>query len=55
MKKLLFLLAVAGMISFAACKSGETKSEATADTTVQQAPVDTAVHAAPADTTVKAK
>ncbi|MBK7213232.1 MAG: hypothetical protein IPH88_08080 [Bacteroidales bacterium] len=51
MKKLLFLLAVAGMISFVACKSGETKSEATADTTaVEQAPVDTAAPAA-ADTT----
>lgn len=52
MKKLLFLLAVAGLISFAACKSGETKVEATADSTAQvEAPVDTA--AAPAvDTTV---
>jgi hypothetical protein len=51
MKKLLFLLAVAGMISFVACKSGENKTEATADTTaVQEAPVDTT--AAPADTTV---
>jgi hypothetical protein len=52
MKKLLFLLAVAGLISFAACKSGETKVEATADTTAQvAAPADTA--AAPAaDTTV---
>jgi hypothetical protein len=51
MKKLLFLLAVAGLISFAACKSGETKVEATADTTAVQAAVDTA--AAPAaDTTV---
>lgn len=50
MKKLLFLLAVAGLISFAACKSGETKVEATADT-AQVAPADTAA-AAPADTTV---
>ena len=40
MKKLLFLLAVAGLISFAACKSGETKVEATADSTDQiEAPV----------------
>lgn len=52
MKKLLFLLAVAGMISFVACKSGENKTDATADTTaVQEAPVDTAA-VAPADTTV---
>jgi hypothetical protein len=33
MKKLLFLLAVAGLVSFAACKSGETKTEATEDST----------------------
>jgi len=53
MKKLLFFLAVAGLISFAACKSGETKVEATADTTVQvEAPVDTAAAAPVADTTV---
>jgi hypothetical protein len=51
MKKLLFLLAVAGMISFVACKSGENKTEATADTTVQQAPVDTAAAAPAVDTT----
>jgi hypothetical protein len=52
MKKLFFLLAVAGLISFAACKSGETKSEATADTTAQvAATVDTAAPVA-ADTTV---
>jgi hypothetical protein len=44
MKKLLFLLAIAGLISFAACKSGETKADATADTTAVQADV--------ADTTV---
>jgi len=51
MKKLLFLLAVAGLVSFAACKSGETKVEATADSTQMEAPIDTA--AAPAvDTTV---
>ena len=53
MKKLLFLLAVAGLISFAACKSGETKSEATADTTAQvEASVDTAAAPVAADTTV---
>jgi uncharacterized lipoprotein YajG len=52
MKKLLFLLAVAGLISFAACKSGETKVEATADTTAQvEVAVDTAA-AVVADTTV---
>ncbi len=52
MKKLLFVLAVAGLTSFAACKSGETKVEATADTTapVEAAVVDTA--AVVADTTV---
>jgi uncharacterized lipoprotein YajG len=51
MKKLLFLLAVAGLISFAACKSGETKADATADSTAQVA-VDTT--AAPvADTVAK--
>ena len=51
MKKLLFLLAVAGLTSFAACKSGETKSEATADSTQVEAAVDTTV-APVADTTV---
>ena len=33
MKKFLFLLAVAGLVSFAACKSGETKTEASEDST----------------------
>jgi len=49
MKKLFFLLAVAGLTSFAACKSGETKVEATTeDTTVQvEAAVDSV--AAPVD------
>jgi hypothetical protein len=52
MKKLLFLLAVAGMISFVACKSSENKTEATADSTaVTETPVDTATPAV-ADTTV---
>jgi hypothetical protein len=51
MKKLLFLLAVAGLTSFAACKSGETKVEATADTT-QVEVVDTTAAAPVADTTV---
>jgi hypothetical protein len=51
MKKLLFLLAIAGLISFAACKSGETKVEATADSTQVEAAVDTAAPAV-ADTTV---
>jgi len=51
MKKVFFLLAVAGLISFASCKSGEKKADATADTTAVQAAVDTT--AAPvADTTV---
>ena len=54
MKKLFFLLAIAGLTSFAACKSGETKSEATADTTqVQAATTDTAAPAPAADTTVQ--
>ncbi|NVO21614.1 MAG: hypothetical protein HXX13_18075 [Bacteroidetes bacterium] len=54
MKKLLFLLAIAGMISMVACKSKENKTDATTDTTaVKQAPVDTAA-AHVADTT-KAK
>lgn len=55
MKKLLFLVAVAGLISFAACKSGENKNDAKTDSTaVQQAPVDT-THAATVDTTKKVK
>lgn len=33
MKKFLFLLAVAGLISFASCQSGETKTDATEDST----------------------
>jgi hypothetical protein len=53
MKKLLFLLAVAGLTSFAACKSGETKVEATADTTAVQTAVDTTAAPVAADTTVK--
>jgi hypothetical protein len=51
MKKLLMLLAVAGLISFVACKSGETKSEATADSTEVVASPDSVPVAAP-DTTV---
>jgi hypothetical protein len=50
MKKLLFLLAVAGMISIVACKSKENKTDATGDTTVAQEQVDTTVAPA-ADTT----
>lgn len=38
MKKLLFLLAVAGMISFVACKSGENKPEVTADDSLTNVP-----------------
>jgi len=54
MKKLLFFLAIAGLVSFAACKSGENKTDATADTTAQvEAPVDTTAAPAVADTTVK--
>jgi len=52
MKKLFFLLAIAGLTSFAACKSGETKSDATADTTVKTEVVDTTAAAPVADTTV---
>jgi len=51
MKKLFFFLAIATLTSFAACKSGETKVEATADTTQVEAAVDTTV-APVADTTV---
>jgi hypothetical protein len=50
MKKLFFFLAIAGLTSFAACKSGETKVEATADTAVQAEVVDTT--AVVVDTTV---
>ncbi|MEI8046493.1 MAG: hypothetical protein WCI92_03870 [Bacteroidota bacterium] len=52
MKKLLFLLAIAGLTSFAACNSGGTKVEATADTTQVEATVDTNAAAPVADTTV---
>ncbi len=51
MKKLLFLLAVVGLTSFAACKSGETKVDATNDSTQVEAAADTAA-LAPADTAV---
>jgi hypothetical protein len=53
MKKLFFLLAIAGLATFAACKSGETKTEATADTTAVAPATDTAAPAAAPDTTVK--
>jgi len=33
MKKLLFLLTIVGLMAFASCKSSESKSDATADTT----------------------
>ncbi len=52
MKKLFMLLAVAGLISFAACKSGETKSDANADSTEVMASPDSLPVAAQ-DTTVK--
>lgn len=44
MKKVLFLLAVAGLVYFASCKSAETKVETAVDTTAAQvqATVDTA-------------
>lgn len=47
MKKTLFFLAIAGLLSFAACKSGENKADATADSTAAQVetPVDTAAPA----------
>ena len=54
MKKLFFLLAIAGLISFAACKSGETKSEATADTTATMGATGDTV-AATVDTTAAVK
>lgn len=53
MKKVFLFLAVAGLIAFAACKSSETKTEATADTTAQVAADTTAP--AVADTTVAPK
>jgi len=54
MKKLLFLLAVAGMISIVACKSKENKTEGNADSTaIEQAPVDTAAAVATDTTQVK--
>jgi len=53
MKKLFFLLAVAGLTSFAACKSGETKVEATADTAQVEAAVDSV--AAPVDSVAVVK
>lgn len=43
MKKMLFLLAIVGLISFASCKSGETKADATADTTMVNVVVDSTV------------
>lgn len=56
MKKLFFLLAIAGMFAFVACKSTENKTEATADSTaVEQTVVDTTAAAAPADTTQPAQ
>ena len=56
MKKLLFLLAVAGMISIVACKPKENKSETTTDSTVVTQKVDTTVHTTTTtDTTIKAK
>jgi len=51
MKKLLFLLAVAGMISFVACKTGENKADATADTTVVPPEIVDTTVVTPADTT----
>ena len=52
MKKLIFLLAVAGMFAFASCGGGA-KTDATAtDTTAVQAPADTAAAPTATDTTV---
>jgi hypothetical protein len=54
MKKIIFLLAVAGMFALASCNSG-TKTDATAtDTTAVKAAADTTAAPAAADTT-KAK
>ena len=56
MKKLLFLLAVAGMISIVACKSKENKTTSTTDSTVVTQKVDTTVHTTTTiDSTKKAK
>lgn len=35
MKKLFFMLTIVGLCAFASCKSSESKSEASADTTAQ--------------------
>ena len=52
MKKLIFLLAVAGLFAFASCGGGA-KTDATAtDTTAVQAPADTAAAPTATDTTV---
>jgi hypothetical protein len=53
MKKLLFLLAVAGMISIVACKSKENKAEGNADSVAMEQPVDTAAAVATDTTQVK--
>jgi len=58
MKKLLFLLAVAGMISIVGCKPKENKAEATTDSTAVTKKVDTTVKTTTTttiDTTKKAK
>ena len=52
MKKLFFFLAIAALTSFAACKSGETKSDATADTTMKSTTVDTTMSTTTTTTTV---
>jgi hypothetical protein len=53
MKKIIFLLAVAGMFAFAACNSAPKTDAAATDTTAVQAPVDTAAAPAATDTVAK--
>jgi len=54
MKKLIFLLAVAGMFAIVSCKSGTKTDAAATDTTAVKAAADTTAAHAAADTT-KAK
>ncbi len=56
MKKLIFLLAIAGMFAFAGCKSGTKTESSSTDTTVvtkTTTSVDSTVSQTPADTTKK--
>jgi len=53
MKKLIFLLAVAGMFAFTACNSGPKTDAAATDTTAVEAAADTTATQPAADTTKK--